>query len=362
MSAPHLVTTRRTALGGALVGLVTVAGCDDGPSQDELTTGATTAPAEAADTDLVDEVTSQILAARGVVLEVRSGKPEAAPDAPAARASSWRSSASARRRRRQGGHGLVGGGSARTQPGSGRRRPAGAPADRRRRGSRERRTRRAARLDGCGHRPAPGGAAMTYVAALQTTLAGEHASLYVYGALGAQTSQSGAPTLFAALTDAYDAHRARRDQLTALLTDQGAAAVAAEPAYELPSDLGSVDAVTESGPGARALLRRDVPLPGGEQSARRAPVRGGPAEKHCGPRTRLPRNPRDVPRKGRVSGPLVGLGQRPEGDCGGGIRLFLPRHVVCGIDRLHEIATLTHISCIAQTCSSRPSQRHAQPR
>ncbi len=89
---------------------------------------------------------------------------------------------------------------------------------------------------------------MTYVAALQTTLAGEHAALYVYGALGAQTSQSGAPTLFAAVTDAYDAHRARRDQLTALLTEQGAAPAAAEPAYELPSDLGSVDAVT-----ARAL-------------------------------------------------------------------------------------------------------------
>ncbi len=76
MSAPHLVTTRRTALGGALVGLATVAGCDDGPSPGELTTGATTAPAKAADTDLVDEVTSQILAARGVLLEVRSDSPK----------------------------------------------------------------------------------------------------------------------------------------------------------------------------------------------------------------------------------------------------------------------------------------------
>ena len=85
---------------------------------------------------------------------------------------------------------------------------------------------------------------MTYVEALQTTLAGEHAALYVYGALGAQTSQSGAPALFAALTDAYDAHRARRDQLTSILTDQGATPVAAEPVYELPRDLGSVEAVT----------------------------------------------------------------------------------------------------------------------
>ncbi len=86
---------------------------------------------------------------------------------------------------------------------------------------------------------------MTYVDALRTTLAGEHAALYVYGALGAQTSQSGAPTLFAALTDAYEVHRARRDRLVAILTDLGAAPVAAEPAYDLPADLGSADAVTD---------------------------------------------------------------------------------------------------------------------
>jgi len=84
---------------------------------------------------------------------------------------------------------------------------------------------------------------MTYPDALQTTLAGEHAALYVYGALGAQTSQSGAPTLYAALTDAYEAHRARRDQLVALLTDLGEEPVAAEPVYELPEDLGRTDAV-----------------------------------------------------------------------------------------------------------------------
>jgi hypothetical protein len=89
---------------------------------------------------------------------------------------------------------------------------------------------------------------MSYIDALQTTLAGEHAALYVYGALGAQTSQSGTPELYAALTDAYEAHRARRDQLIAILADLGAGPVAAEPAYELPADLGSADAVT-----ARAL-------------------------------------------------------------------------------------------------------------
>ena len=85
---------------------------------------------------------------------------------------------------------------------------------------------------------------MTYVGALQTTLAAEHAAVYVYGALGAQTSQSGTPELYAALTDAYETHRARRDQLTAILADRGVTPAAAQPAYELPADLGTVDAVT----------------------------------------------------------------------------------------------------------------------
>jgi hypothetical protein len=85
---------------------------------------------------------------------------------------------------------------------------------------------------------------MTYIEALQTALAAEHATLYVYGALGAQTSQSGAPTLYADLTEAYEAHRARRDRLVALLTDLGEEPVAAEPVYELPADLSTTSAVT----------------------------------------------------------------------------------------------------------------------
>lgn len=89
---------------------------------------------------------------------------------------------------------------------------------------------------------------MTYVKALQTTLAAEHAAIYVYGALGAQTSQTGAPVLYAALTDAYEAHRAQRNQLIAILTDLAEEPVVAEPAYELPADLSTTDAVA-----ARAL-------------------------------------------------------------------------------------------------------------
>jgi hypothetical protein len=85
---------------------------------------------------------------------------------------------------------------------------------------------------------------MSYVDALQTTLAAEHAAIYVYGALGAQTSQSGTPTLFADLGSAYSDHRSRRDQLVALVREAGSEPVAAEAAYELPPDLSSSDLVT----------------------------------------------------------------------------------------------------------------------
>lgn len=71
------------------------------------------------------------------------------------------------------------------------------------------------------------------VDALQVGLAGEHAAVFVLGYLGAQTSASARPDLFGALTDAYAAHRGRRDQLAAMLRDQGAQPVAAEPAYQL---------------------------------------------------------------------------------------------------------------------------------
>lgn len=84
---------------------------------------------------------------------------------------------------------------------------------------------------------------MTTLEALRTTLEAEHAALYVVGALGAQTSQSGAPGLYAALQDAYVQHRAQRDRLERELLDRGADPVAAEPAYELPERLGTTAAV-----------------------------------------------------------------------------------------------------------------------
>lgn len=93
---------------------------------------------------------------------------------------------------------------------------------------------------------------MTTVDPLQTALAAEHAALYVYGVLGAQTSRSGAPELYAHVSDAYVAHRGRRDELTRFVLDEGATPVASEPTYAIPEPLGSADLVTRA---ARDLER-----------------------------------------------------------------------------------------------------------
>jgi hypothetical protein len=75
---------------------------------------------------------------------------------------------------------------------------------------------------------------MTAVDALQTALAAEHAAVYVYGALGARTSESASPVLFAEVADAYATHRAWRDLLTRRVTDAGAQPTPAAATYELP--------------------------------------------------------------------------------------------------------------------------------
>ena len=75
---------------------------------------------------------------------------------------------------------------------------------------------------------------MTALAALQTALRGEHAAVFVYGALGAQTPRSAEPALFAAVGSAYDVHRSRRDLLTREITALGAEPAASAASYELP--------------------------------------------------------------------------------------------------------------------------------
>lgn len=77
---------------------------------------------------------------------------------------------------------------------------------------------------------------MTPIEALQTTLAGEHAAVYVYGALGGRTSASAEPALAAALRAAYDVHRSRRDQVTAMIRARAEVPVVSEVSYVLPND------------------------------------------------------------------------------------------------------------------------------
>lgn len=74
---------------------------------------------------------------------------------------------------------------------------------------------------------------------LQTALAAEHAACYVYGVLGARTSETGSPVLYAVLQSAFEHHRAYRDRLTALIAGAGETPAPAEPAYEVPDRIGS---------------------------------------------------------------------------------------------------------------------------
>lgn len=96
---------------------------------------------------------------------------------------------------------------------------------------------------------------MTLLDAVQTTLAAEHAAIYVYGALGAQTSETETPMLFAAITQAYVQHRSRRDHLVRDVLDLGATPVAAEAAYALPDSLGAEAPANE-----RTVLRTALRL------------------------------------------------------------------------------------------------------
>lgn len=75
---------------------------------------------------------------------------------------------------------------------------------------------------------------MSYLEALQTTLAAEHATIYVLGYLGGQASRRTQPALATALGEAYAAHRARRDQLVSRVLDVGGTPVAADAVYALP--------------------------------------------------------------------------------------------------------------------------------
>lgn len=98
---------------------------------------------------------------------------------------------------------------------------------------------------------------MSEVEVLQDVLAGEHAAVYVYGVLGARTSQSATPDLYLTLRGAYDVHRARRDDLTGRLAAEGVTPVAGATAYEVPAGLETSEGVTGEGvTGAALALER----------------------------------------------------------------------------------------------------------
>jgi hypothetical protein len=77
----------------------------------------------------------------------------------------------------------------------------------------------------------------TALEALQRTLAGEHAAIWVLATLGGRASTLTDAALRDALDAAYDVHLQRRDQLRTLVFGAGGDPVAAEPAYRLPSPL-----------------------------------------------------------------------------------------------------------------------------
>ncbi|HEX6248123.1 MAG TPA: ferritin-like domain-containing protein [Nocardioidaceae bacterium] len=82
---------------------------------------------------------------------------------------------------------------------------------------------------------------MTPIEALQATLAGEHAAVHVYGAVGGRVSQSAEPALWQRVREAYQLHRERRDRLDSMIRAAGDEPVAAEVSYELPNPARTTD-------------------------------------------------------------------------------------------------------------------------
>jgi hypothetical protein len=100
---------------------------------------------------------------------------------------------------------------------------------------------------------------MTPLEALQATLSGEHAALYLYGVLGGQVSRAGQPALAGLVNDSFLEHRVRRDRLTTLISALDATPVAAAPSYQMPNAAATPDQIRVV---ARLVERRCVALYG----------------------------------------------------------------------------------------------------
>ncbi len=95
--------------------------------------------------------------------------------------------------------------------------------------------------------PARGGTRPGDVDKLRKALAAEHAAVFAYGLLGARTAGS----MRVRITRAYDAHRARRDELRGLITALGGKPAEPAPSYALPS----VPSTARPPPGSRRTWR-----------------------------------------------------------------------------------------------------------
>ena len=78
--------------------------------------------------------------------------------------------------------------------------------------------------------------------ALQRAVAAEHAAVFVYGVLGAQTSRTKQAAFYAALLDGYRTHQMRRDTWMDLLRDAGVEPEAPPAGYD-PGDTSSPRAI-----------------------------------------------------------------------------------------------------------------------
>lgn len=85
---------------------------------------------------------------------------------------------------------------------------------------------------------------MTPMEALQDTLAGEHAAVYLYGVIGARVSLPSAPELAEQVRKVYALHRDRRDQLTAMVLTAGGDPVPSEVSYALPGAASTLPQLT----------------------------------------------------------------------------------------------------------------------
>ena len=148
-----------------------------------------------------------------------------------------------------------------------------------------------------GHR-GPGPSGRMTVEALQTALAAEHAALYVYGVLGARTSESGTPALFAEVTGAYATHRAQRDVLTRRLLRRGGGADTGVADVRAADDADGRRRRAGGG-GPRGRVRGDLRVRRREHRRRRPALgRRGP-DRRRGPAGGVRSRPRAVPRSAR---------------------------------------------------------------